>query len=382
MIPLLIRSSFAALLLVFVASTAPGQDDEEPVYDGKKASEWVDTLINDSSARKRSLAVEALAKLFETKQYKKSIPTIGRALRLDNSVAVRSQAAMVLGGLKEVDFPKCEKDLIDALASEKESRVRKEIATGIARFPRVARLAVSQLTVILKDPDAATRTAAADALAQAGSEGKTAAAGLAPLLQDMDKGVRLAAVIALGRITPEGSATIAETMAKMLGTEKEADMKSELITSIGLLSEKSPSVVNALARVLNDPEDELRRKATRTLGAFRTAAIPAADALLKAAESDKVKEIRADAVHAYGSALGATLKARIKDFLGLLKDPDFEVRIAVVEEVGALGNDLKDDAETLRTLRMKLSDPHNKVREAAAIAIRKIEKKVEPKKEP
>jgi HEAT repeat protein len=380
--PLLSRSLFASLLLFLGASLATAREDEDPVYDGKKASEWVDTLINDSSARKRSLAVDALAKLWDSKGYAKAIPTIGRALRLDNSVAVRSQAANVLSALKESDFQKVEKDLIDALGSEKESRVRREIAIGIARFPRVAKLAVSQLTAILKDADPATRFAAAEALAQTGSDGKSAAAGLVPILQDPDKSVRLAVVVALGRITPEGSATIAETLAKMLGTEKDADMKSELVTSLGLLGEKSPTVINALARLLNDSEDELRRKATRTLGTFRTAAIPAADALLKAAETDKAKEIRADAVHAFGSALGATLKVRIKDLLALLKDPDFEVRIAVVEEVGALGNELKDDAETLKVLRGRLSDQHNKVREAAAIAIRKIEKKAEPKKDP
>jgi hypothetical protein len=57
----------------------------------------------------------------------------------------------------------------------------------------------------------------------------------------------------------------------------------------------------------------------------------------------------------------------------------------VVEEIGALGNELRTDAETLKVLRTRLSDPHVKVREALAIAIRKIEKKPdpkEPKKEP
>ncbi|HEV3384544.1 MAG TPA: HEAT repeat domain-containing protein, partial [Gemmata sp.] len=104
--PLLSRSLFASLLLFLGASLATAREDEDPVYDGKKASEWVDTLINDSSARKRSLAVDALAKLWDSKGYAKAIPTIGRALRLDNSVAVRSQAANVLSALKESDFQK------------------------------------------------------------------------------------------------------------------------------------------------------------------------------------------------------------------------------------------------------------------------------------
>jgi HEAT repeat protein len=382
MTSLLTRLLSAGLLLAGAISFAPARQDDDPVYDGKKASVWVDTLNNDSSARKRALAIEALAKLWATKQYKESIPTIGRALRLDSSAAVRSQAAIALGGLKENEIARGARELVDALGPEKESRVRKEIAIAIGRFPAVAKLAVTPLTATLKDADPATRLAAAEALALTGSDGKSAAAGLVPLLQDSDKAVRLAAVVALGRVTPEGSSAIAETMAKMLGTEKDTGMKSELATSLGLLAEKSPTVVTALAKLLTEPEDDLRRKTARILGTFGTAAAPAADALLKAAEVDKVKDTRADAVHAFGSALGPALKTRIKDILMLLKDPEFEVRLAVIEEVGALGTELKDDTETLKTLRGRLSDQHAKVREAAAMALRKIEKKPEPKKEP
>ena len=57
--------------------------------------------------------------------------------------------------------------------------------------------------------------------------------------------------------------------------------------------------------------------------------------------TDKVKDIRVDAVRAFGSALGpAGVKARLKDLrpqLDPAKQPDFEVRLALVEEIGALG---------------------------------------------
>ena len=376
------RFAFSALLLAVLVSSIPARpQDEEPVYDGKKASAWVDTLINDASARKRALAIEALAKLWTQKQYKQSIQSIGRALRLDSSAAVRTQAALALGSLKEEDIKNGAGDLVDALGTEKESRVRKEIALAIGRFPAVCKLAVVPLIATLKDADPATRIAAADALASTGSEGKSAAVGLVPLLRDPDKGVRMAAVIALGRITPEGSSAIAETMAKMLSTEKDTDIKTELAISIGLLGEKSPPIVMALAILLTDSDEELRRKATRILGTFGLAAAPAADSLLKLAEQDKLKDIRSDAVHAFGSALGLGLKSRVKEILALLKDPEFEVRLAVVEEVGSLGNELNDDAETKTVIRARLSDQHSKVREAAAMAIKKIEKKVEPKKD-
>ncbi|VTT97073.1 hypothetical protein : Uncharacterized protein OS=Planktothrix agardhii NIVA-CYA 126/8 GN=A19Y_3985 PE=4 SV=1: HEAT_2: HEAT_2 [Gemmataceae bacterium] len=381
------------LLLALAANPAPGRADDpsDPEIDGKKVSEWVETVTKDESARKRALAVEALSKAWTEKRNDQGLFYIGRALRLDTSAAVRTQAALVLGGLREAEvlylIEKKEnlavKDLVDALGKEKESRVRREIAKTIGRFPRVAKMAVPELTATLKDPEPATRVAAAEALSTTGTDGKSAAAGLAPLLADDDRAVKRAAVIALGRITPEGSATVADTMAKMLATEKDPDMRVELITSLGLLGEKSPDVVAALAALLAAPEDDLRRRAVRTLGSFGPGAAPAADALYKIAATDKVKDVRVDAVRGFGSAVGpAGVKARVKDLLALLVDPDYEVRMAVVEEIGALGNELIADQETIKALRVRLSDPHLKVRDAVKTAINKIEKKPEPKKEP
>jgi HEAT repeat protein len=371
---------FTVSLVIALAATAgrAGQD-KDPVYDGKKGSEWVDVLINDKSARKRALSVEALSKLWAEKRYEESLPNISRSMRLDSSAAVRAQAVIALGALKEDDFKYVGKDMIDALGMEKDSRVRKEIATVMSRYPPLAKAGVANLTAALKDSEAATRIAVAEALGQAGSDAKSAAVNLAPMLGEEDKSVRLAAVIALGRTAPEGAPAIAETMARMLTNEKDLDIRIELVSSLGLLGEKSVVVVTALARLLTDKEDELRRRAARTLGTFGVAAAPAADALLAAASAEKLKDIRVDIVRAFGSSLGQNLKTRVKDVLPLLKDTEYEVRLAIVEEIGALGNELREDTETLKVLRSRLSDPHVKVREAVASAIRKIEKKPEPK---
>lgn len=380
MLPRILLLTASSLIAAGSSIGRASQDtDSDPKYDGKKGSEWVRTLIDDPSARKRALAVDALARLWAEKRYSESLPSISRSLRLDSSTAVRAQAAIVLGRLRESDIKQVGKDLIDALGSEKESRVRREIAIGLSRYPFLAKAGVGNLTAALKDPEPATLIAVADALAQAGEGAKSAAAGLAPMLKHKEKGLRRAAVIALGRIAPEGAPAIAETMTRMLDSEKDLDLRIELVTSLGLLGEKSGAVIDALVKLLNDPEDELRRRAARTLGTFGAAAAPAADALLKAAAGEKVKDIRVDAVRAFGSALGPSLKGRVKDLLAILKDRDYEVRLAVVEEVGALGNELKDDAETMKVLRWRLSDPHVKVREAASIAIKKIEKKPDAK---
>ena len=382
------RFAFAVILIGFALGDAAGRpddtDDKDPIYSGMKASEWVKMLIEDKSARQRALAIDALSKLWADKRHKEGLSTIGRALRVDPSIAVRAQAALALGSLKDGDVKEgyAVDDLITSMGLEKESRVRKEIARAIGRYKDVPRLAIVQLTGALKDPDPATRVAVAEALTQAGKDAKSAAAGLAPFLADPDKSVRLAGVVALGRIAPEGASAIAETMAKMLATERDLDIKLELVTSLGLLAEKSPSVVAALAARLAEPEDDLRGLAARTLGVFGVASAPAAETLLNLARTDKSKDIRVDAVHGFGSALGPNLKDRIKDVISFLKDPEFEVRLAAVNEIGAIGNALINDKETIKTLRTLQSDSHVKVREAVGTAIKQIEKKPEVKKEP
>ncbi len=389
----------AFALLALAVGFAPGQDPD-PVYEGQKVSKWIDVVQNDSSARKRALAVEALGKIWILHKHKDAIPNVCRALRVDTSAAVRAQAAVVLAGLQDKELGS--KTLIESLGTEKESRVRKEIISAMSKYPEVCALGVDPLITSLKDPDPVVKVAAAEALALAGSQvkamAKSAAPALVPLLKDKDKAVRMAAVYSLGRIQPEGASTIAETMAGMLGTEKDADMKRELIAALGLLVEKSEVVVRAIATALFDADDEVRRTAARTLGTFGSEGAIVADDLLKVIVTDKLKDVRVDAVRAFGSTLGPVrVKARLKDLRSQLdpaKQPDYEVRLALVEEVGALGWEylgtdlaspvpaIKAEAqETLGALRLRLADPQVKVREAAGIAVRKIEKKPEPKKE-
>ncbi|MBX9623177.1 MAG: hypothetical protein K2X82_05130, partial [Gemmataceae bacterium] len=159
----------AALLAVgLVASAALAQPAADPVYDGKKASEWVTTLRNDSSPRKRAVAVTALAEVWAKHQYKDALTDIGRSLRVDTSPAVRAQAAVAVAGLRPEAAGAIENELVEGLKAEKDARVRKELAVAFGRFPEIAKKTVGPLASVLGDADPAARAAAADALAKAG----------------------------------------------------------------------------------------------------------------------------------------------------------------------------------------------------------------------
>ena len=373
----------SACFLLFASSVSLARQDADPEFDGKKASEWVKSLNADSSARQRSIAVVALGKLWTEHRYKDSISMIGRALRLDTSVAVRTQCAVALGNLKVEDAKYAASDLVESLKVEKEARVRKEVVVAMGRYPNVAKLAVVPLTGTLKDADASIRAAVATTLAATGEDAKAAAPDLVKMLDDADKAARQAAVFAVGRISPTDSATAAAALVKLLGEEKDAELRRDCMVSLGLLGERTQNVVTALAAWLGDADAETRSTAARTLNRFGAAAGSAAPALLKLAKEDKEKALRLDGVRGYCSALGPALKSNTANLLPVLKDdPEFEVRLAVVEELAALGNDLKDDRAVLEALQQRRSDPQVKVREAAAAAIRRITQKPMPPKKP
>lgn len=371
----------AALLLLVLGAAASARQDAEPVVDGVKATDWLNTLRNDSSARKRALAAAALGPLWLKHQYKDALTDLTRAMKLDPSAAVRAQCARTFGSFPPETAALLAKEVGDAFANEKEAAVRRELAVAVARFPDVAKRAVEPLSGVLKDPDPAARVAAAEALARAGADAKAAADDLLPLLADADKPVRQATVFALGRIAPENASFVAAALAKRFGEEKEVEIRREVVGSLKLLGDKSEVVVAMLAGATADADADTRSGAVRTLGAFGPPAKAAADPLLKAATTTPEKDLRVDAVHAFAAVLGPDgVRGRAGDVIKLMEaDAEFEVRLAAVEELGALGPAAKDHPAILPALRQRRSDPQVKVRQAAAAAVRRIETKADPK---
>lgn len=346
----------------------------DPEFNGRKMSEWLVMLKDDPIPRKRRVAVLALGQIGSAE--KSVMPTVlgavTKAVRTDASPIVREQAAIVIGQMKTEDALTALNDLTEAVRVEKEPTVRKELAVALSRLGKLARPAVQPLIGALKDADAGVRAAAADALGRIGHDAKPAAAELLLVLKDTNKAVRQAAIFALGRIEPDETADPAAALVAILKTEPDAELRKEAMLALGFLGDTSSPVVVAVAAVLTDKTPEMRALAATTLGKFGPAVRSAETELTKAIKTDADKGVRLNAVRTLCSGLGSDAATLIPLLAERLKDDgDFEVRIAIAEELGAMGAAGKPAIPALRNAQR---DPQLKVRDAATAAIKAIEK--------
>ncbi|MBX3399989.1 MAG: HEAT repeat domain-containing protein [Gemmataceae bacterium] len=372
------------LSILTLAIVLPLRAADEPNFNGRTLSEWLAILKDDSLVRKRKAALVALGQMVagDEETRKKAMPGIAKALKVDGNAGVRAQAAALMGQQPIESAALVVGDLAEALRSEKESDVRKELAVAAGKFGRLSGSAVLPLADVLKDPKPETRAAAADALGRIGKEARKAAPYVVPLTKDADRAVRFAAVFALGRLDPDDSETACETLVEILekesakkDKERDGEMISATIVSLGLLGEKSTAAVKAIARHLGDSDVERRQLAALTLGRFGIVGRVASAELKKAFQEDADKTVRANALHSLGVSHGADAKDLIPVLTTRLKaDPDFEVRIAVAEMLGSFGPNGKPAIPALQEARR---DSQLKVREAATLAIRAIEKPAE-----
>jgi HEAT repeat protein len=391
------RRLAALTLALLLAAPAPADDD--PVFNGRKMTEWLTMLKEDSLPRKRRAAVLALGQLAADNGEPKGpidriLPALARALRSDANPGVRTQAAVVLGQQSADNAPLFLSDLSEVIRVERDGDARREMAVALGRFGPLSRPAVVPLADVLKDPAAPTRAAAAEALGRIGADARQAVPQLIPLLKDADPAVRRAAAFALGRVDPEDPEPVSTALTTALVAEqgaggriaaasaagssglwamrRDGGMVTELIISLGLLGDRSAEVVQAVAGQLTDPAADVRQQAALSLAKFGPAARPAADPLTGVFRSDPDKLTRMYALHTLCTSHGSEANTLIPVLTDRLKaDPDFEVRVAIAEELGAMG---RNGAAAIPALRDAQRDPQIKVREAAGAAIRQINK--------
>ena len=378
-----------AALVAF--STTLAAQTADPEYNGRKRSEWETMLREQQNARLRKVAVVSLGQIAsdhanDPALTKEIMTLIGRTLRSDAAPSVRAQAASVCNSmsLKLVDGKSHDPalvvlDLAENLRVEKEPDVRKEVATALGRFGKLSKSAVGAIIPILADKDATVREAGATALGRIGSDAKAAASELVKLAGDPDRSVKLAAIFALGRVEPEDAVKASAALVPLLKDRTDAVLRMEAVTSLGFLGDATPGNVQALASGLLDPNVHVRRATTQALAKF-VGSIKVVEAeLKKAIVEDTDKEIRGHALRALCDGFGENAKDLLPFLVQRLEaEKDFDVKLAILEQLGDLGADGKP---ALPALRNAQRDAQVKIREAAGLAIRRIEKP-KPKEKP
>ena len=92
--------------------------------------------------------------------------------------------------------------------------------------------------------------------------------------------------------------------------------------------------------------------------------------MIESMKKDADKTVRIFVTHALGDSLGDGLRAYVKDLAEqLVKEMEGDVRIAIIQELGALGPAAKD---ALPALNMRVTDVQLSVRDEAKKAVKKV----------
>lgn len=212
----------------------------DPGFGGRSSREWIASL-EDSTVAVRVQAIDALRRILRIKpnsphvvdaliralgdsvdavrmsagvaltavgvRAEGAVPALHDALHDSAHVAVRWQAAMILGRLAPSAGQASVPPLTEALA-DREPQVRAAAAEALGKIGRASATALPQVVLLVRDPDATTRLKAVEALPNIARD-TSLVDPLVVALSDSAPAVRRAAAAALGALGTSTSTSIA-----------------------------------------------------------------------------------------------------------------------------------------------------------------------------
>jgi HEAT repeat protein len=363
------------LCLLLLSSAAPARaQQDEPEFGGRKASEWMKMLINDSRPKARRIALTAL----------------------------------------EVIGPKADRvlaTLIYVMSEDKDAELRREVAQTLGRMGEDARGAVKALMRVLgDDKDGLVREAAARALGAMAPHSRNAVGDLGKALDDKHPGTRAAAAAALKDLAAEAKSALPNAIAALKAHKGKDDGPTRIYLAklVGLLAADAKAAIPVLGETVGDTGDDprVREAAAEALGRFGQDAESTVKQLGAAVSSDKAKpdrDLRKAALLALGKVssdpklvwpfvkgvlgeadgslrlqavrtagpLGKTEQEIVRALAErAAKDLNVDVRLAAIQELGALGAAARPALGTLKALAA--DEPRPALRDAARAALKNI----------
>jgi HEAT repeat protein len=261
---------------------------------------------------------------------------------------------------------------------------------GVYLLWRCGPKALPQITEALKDSDVLVRVAAVNSLRQANADAKVSYPAFVEALADDSPVVRLSATRALSRF---GSQALPQL--KLALKDKDAAVRRDAVQVLQGMRSSPKLVLPLLAEAQKDDNPVVRKSAADVLGSFGPAALPHLIEALK----DQDKDVRNQALDSM-KKLEGNPQAMAKLLSEALKSEDLMVRRGAAYALSRFGTDAvdpliaalkdKDDrirweaADSLRVVgpeagkaiaplaELAISDPDNKVRKVAVIAMLNI----------
>lgn len=386
----------AALLILGMLTHALMAFQEEPVFQGKKFSEWEAMLKVDSnyskfsdaekekSSRSRRAGLIAL-ELMASSLDKRILPSMVLVLKNDPEEKLRETAALSLTrvALKMSEKTKSPSTrqyaaevLKESLDKDKSIRVKEIAASSLGKMVPESAPAIPALILAMKQKDTGLRVAAVDALRRLGPEAKDAAPDLRALASDSTADIisKSFAFLALGNLKDGAAIPV------LLQTVQDAKMPLELrLPAANAISMMGGEAGGAFAEKLGlllieegTPKD-LKIALSITLDSQESFAYPAWKSMVPALK-DRDAAVRSIILHCLGN-IGVKLQ---KDFkvvqaavLGCVNDSALEVRLAAVETLGRWGPELSDD-EVVKKVESLTKDTAKEMRETAATVLKRL----------
>jgi HEAT repeat protein len=200
---------------VFIPKQALAEDDPDPIWMGKRRSEWIHQ-ISDEYPENRIRAIRMISQ--HGSDAKVTVPELKKALH-DLGEQAEDRTIELLAGIatfSEDDVPLLVKDLEDG-----SKKVRRFALNVLQCFGPKAKSAVPAMIDLLRRDDAELRRSGLDILTPIGLQAKDAIAAVRNALRDNDETVRISAVKTFAAINPD-AANIVKTLIE-LGIEQESE---------------------------------------------------------------------------------------------------------------------------------------------------------------
>jgi HEAT repeat protein len=360
----LVGGFLAVVCLVLGAGAVHAQS----TFLGKDRGDWQKEL-DSGDAKVRRGAAFALGKLGRNAAL--SSPILAGRLQKDPDASVREAAAFALGEIGSVALnyePKLTQILIGVIQGDQEALVRRSAVLALGSVAGKEPEVLEALGRAAGDANPAVRQNVAFVL---GKLGPKAVEALRRTLTDDDPLVIRDSANALSRLNKDARPAVPQLVGSLGKPGLDGETRKAVVTTlVKLVDAKDKEAIDALSRVLRDPDPEVRINAALALGNIGGGEAAVAVAVLREALKQSDAAIRSQAAAALKN-IGPQAAPAVPDLVASLNDKNEQVRILSAVALGSIGKDAASAVPDLVHV-LKKKNEQFQVRAFAAVGLAMI----------